>query len=62
MVSSKYREFRIVERLSSKKEITMCVSPGLTSLGTIFFSDEVGMLISAVKFEEFYDSGIILFK
>jgi hypothetical protein len=34
----------------------------INQLGTIFFTDEVEMLISAVKFEEFYDSGIILFK
>tara|TARA_B100000787_G_C16152925_1_gene277458 strand:+ start:728 stop:1003 length:276 start_codon:yes stop_codon:yes gene_type:complete len=40
----------------------MCVSPRLTGLGTIFFSNEEEMLISAVKFDEFYTSVIILYK
>lgn len=40
----------------------MLVSPGLTGLGSIFFSDEESMLISAVNHDEFYDSVIMPYK
>ena len=38
------------------------VSPGLTGLGSIFFSDEEAMLTSAVNHDEFYDSVIMPYK
>lgn len=38
------------------------VSPGLTGLGSIFFSNEEAMLTSAVKHDEFYDSVIMPYK
>ena len=38
------------------------VSPGLTGLGSIFFSDEEAMLSSAVNHDEFYDSVIMPYK
>ena len=37
----------------------MLVSPGLTGLGSIFFSNEEAMLTSAVNHDEFYDSVIM---
>ena len=40
----------------------MLVSPGLTGLGSIFFSDEESMLTSAVNHDEFYDSVIMPYK
>lgn len=40
----------------------MLVSPGLTGLGSIFFSDEEAMLTSSVNHDEFYDSVIMLYK
>ncbi len=40
----------------------MLVSPGLTGLGSIFFSDEESMLTSAVHHDEFYDSVIMPYK
>ncbi len=40
----------------------MLVSPGLTGLGSIFFSDEEAMLSSAVNHDEFYDSVIMPYK
>ena len=40
----------------------MLVSPGLTGLGSIFFSDEEAMLTSAVNHDEFYDSVIMPYK
>ena len=40
----------------------MRVSPGLTGLGSIFFSDEEAMLTSAVNNDEFYDSVIMPYK
>lgn len=40
----------------------MLVSPGLTGLGSIFFSDEEEMLTSAVSHDEFYDSVIMPYK
>ena len=38
------------------------VSPGLTGLGSIFFSDEEAMLTSAVNHDKFYDSVIMPYK
>ena len=38
------------------------VSPGLTGLGSIFFSDEEAMLTSSVNHDEFYDSVIMPYK
>lgn len=38
------------------------VSPGLSGLGSIFFSDEEAMLTSAVNHDEFYDSVIMPYK
>jgi lipopolysaccharide/colanic/teichoic acid biosynthesis glycosyltransferase len=38
------------------------VSPGLTGLGSIFFSNEEAMLTSAVNHDEFYDSVIMPYK
>ena len=38
------------------------ISPGLTGLGSIFFSDEEEMLTSAVNHDEFYDSVIMPYK
>ena len=40
----------------------MLVSPGLTGLGSIFFSNEEAMLTSAVNHDEFYDSVIMPYK
>ena len=40
----------------------MLVSPGLTGLGSIFFSDEEAMLTSGVNHDEFYDSVIMPYK
>ena len=40
----------------------MLVSPGLTGLGSIFFSDEEAMLTSSVNHDEFYDSVIMPYK
>ena len=40
----------------------MVVSPGLTGLGSIFFSDEEAMLTSSVNHDEFYDSVIMSYK
>jgi len=40
----------------------MLVSPGLTGLGSIFFSDEEAMLTSAVNQDEFYDTVIMPYK
>lgn len=40
----------------------MLVSPGLTGLGSIFFSDEEGMLTSAINHDKFYDSVIMPYK
>ena len=40
----------------------MLVSPGLTGLGSIFFSDEEAMLSSTVNHDEFYDSVIMPYK
>jgi lipopolysaccharide/colanic/teichoic acid biosynthesis glycosyltransferase len=40
----------------------MLVSPGLTGLGSIFFSDEEAMLTSSVNHNEFYDSVIMPYK
>ena len=40
----------------------MLVSPGLTGLGSIFFSDEEAMLTSSVNNDEFYDSVIMPYK
>ena len=40
----------------------MCVSPGLTSLGSIFFRNEEEMLASAINHDEFYDSVIMPYK
>jgi len=40
----------------------MLVSPGLTGLGSIFFSDEEAMLTSAINHDEFYDSVIMPYK
>lgn len=40
----------------------MLVSPGLTGLGSIFFSNEEEMLTSAVNHDEFYDSVIMPYK
>jgi len=40
----------------------MLVSPGLTGLGSIFFSDEEAMLASSVNNDEFYDSVIMPYK
>jgi lipopolysaccharide/colanic/teichoic acid biosynthesis glycosyltransferase len=40
----------------------MLVSPGLTGLGSIFFSDEESMLSSSVHHDEFYDSVIMPYK
>ena len=40
----------------------MLVSPGLTGLGSIFFSDEEVMLTSSVNHDEFYDSVIMPYK
>jgi lipopolysaccharide/colanic/teichoic acid biosynthesis glycosyltransferase len=40
----------------------MLVSPGLTGLGSIFFSDEEAMLTSAVNHDEFYDLVIMPYK
>ena len=37
----------------------MRISPGLTGLGSIFFSDEESMLTSSVNHDEFYDSVIM---
>lgn len=44
-----------------KKNI-MLVPPGLTGLGSIFFSGEEEMLTSAVNHDEFYDSVIMPYK
>ena len=44
-----------------KKNI-MLVPPGLTGLGSIYFSDEEAMLTSAVNQDEFYDSVIMPYK
>lgn len=44
-----------------KKKI-MLVPPGLTGLGSIYFSDEEAMLTSAVHQDEFYDSVIMPYK
>ena len=38
------------------------VSPGLTGLGSIFFSNEEAMLTSAVNHDEFYDAVIMPYK
>jgi len=38
------------------------VSPGLTGLGSIFFSNEEAMLTSAISHDEFYDSIIMPYK
>ena len=38
------------------------VSPGLTGLGSIFFSDEEAMLTSSVNHDEFYDAVIMPYK
>lgn len=38
------------------------VSPGLTGLGSIFFSNEEAMLTSAINHDEFYDSVIMPYK
>lgn len=38
------------------------VSPGLTGLGSIFFSNEEAMLASAINHDEFYDSVIMPYK
>ena len=38
------------------------VSPGLTGLGSIFFSDEEAMLTSSVSHDEFYDTVIMPYK
>ena len=38
------------------------VSPGLSGLGSIFFSDEEAMLTSSVNNDEFYDSVIMPYK
>ena len=40
----------------------MLVPPGLTGLGSIFFSDEEAMLTSAVNHDEFYDLVIMPYK
>ena len=40
----------------------MPISPGLTGLGSIFFSDEEAMLTSSVNHDEFYDSVIMPYK
>lgn len=40
----------------------MLVSPGLTGLGSIFFSDEEAMLTSSVNHDEFYDAVIMPYK
>tara|TARA_A100001015_G_C15016876_1_gene725957 strand:- start:1075 stop:1749 length:675 start_codon:yes stop_codon:yes gene_type:complete len=40
----------------------MLVSPGLTGLGSIFFSDEEEMLTSAINQDKFYDSVIMPYK
>lgn len=40
----------------------MLISPGLTGLGSIFFSDEEAMLTSSVSQDEFYDSVIMPYK
>lgn len=40
----------------------MLVPPGLTGLGSIYFSDEEAMLTSAVNQDEFYDSVIMTYK
>ncbi|MDB3933978.1 sugar transferase [Luminiphilus sp.] len=40
----------------------LLVSPGLTGLGSIFFSDEEAMLTSSVNNDEFYDSVIMPYK
>ena len=40
----------------------MLVSPGLTGLGSVFFSDEEVMLTSTVNHDEFYDSVIMPYK
>ena len=40
----------------------MLVSPGLTGLGSIFFSDEEAMLTSSVNHDEFYDLVIMPYK
>jgi len=40
----------------------MLVPPGLTGLGSIYFSDEEAMLTSAVHQDEFYDSVIMPYK
>lgn len=40
----------------------MLVSPGLTGLGSIYFSDEEAMLTSSVNNNEFYDSVIMPYK
>lgn len=40
----------------------MRISPGLTGLGSIFFSDEESMLTSSVNHDEFYDSVIMPYK
>jgi lipopolysaccharide/colanic/teichoic acid biosynthesis glycosyltransferase len=40
----------------------MLLSPGLTGLGSIFFSDEEAMLTSSVNHDEFYDAVIMPYK
>ena len=40
----------------------MPISPGLTGLGSIFFSDEEAMLTSSVNHDEFYDLVIMPYK
>ena len=40
----------------------MLVSPGLTGLGSVFFSDEEAMLTSSVDHDEFYDAVIMPYK
>ena len=44
-----------------QKTITL-VSPGLTGLGSVFFSNEEKMLTSAVNHDEFYDTVIMPYK
>ena len=44
-----------------QREITV-VSPGLTGLGSIFFSDEEAMLPSSVNHDDFYDLVIMPYK
>lgn len=54
------RNFDAFEDSFQKKII--CVMPGLTGVGSIFFSNEEEMLTSAVDYDKFYDSVIMPYK